>query len=134
MGGQVAFFTGSRIAEGKMMGPIEEILDAGVSVESRILPTKCTPYELEKHVIDSLANVFIVGCSRPTTLCSYVASYTNRPVIGVPLSEVDDDLALYNLKETPKGRGFATVPIDDVECGVRLALQALKNQEKGDTP
>lgn len=129
MGGQIAFFTGSRIAEEKMLGSIDEIIDAGVSIESRILPTKCSQYELEEHVIDSLADVFVIGSSRPTTLCSYVASCTNRPIIGVPLSEVDDELSLYNLKETPMGGGFATVPIDDVECAIKLALQALQNSK-----
>lgn len=129
MEGQVAFYTSSRVAEEKIMGSIDIMIDAGVSVEFRILPTRCTPYELEGYVKNSLSDVFIVGCSNEAALCSYMASYTDRPVIGIPLSEVDDEETLCNLNEAPKGEDFATVPKDDIECGIGLAIRALKNRQ-----
>jgi 5-(carboxyamino)imidazole ribonucleotide mutase len=75
--------------------------------------------------------VVIAGAGGTNELACMIASYTNLPVIGVPLraateSSVSKELAaLLSTLETPPGIPVATVGFNDVENAACLAAQIL---------
>jgi 5-(carboxyamino)imidazole ribonucleotide mutase len=89
-----------------------------------------TPERTRSMVIDSErdgAAVFIAGAAMAAHLPGVIASYTTKPVIGVPLSAsplqgVD---ALYAVVQMPPGIPVATVAIDGARNAGILAAQIL---------
>src|SRR5947209_7118698 len=75
--------------------------------------------------------VIIAGAGGTNELACMIASYTNLPVIGIPLraqneSSVSKELAaLLSTLETPPGIPVATVGFNDVENAACLAAQIL---------
>lgn len=75
--------------------------------------------------------VIIAGAGGTNELACMIASYTNLPVIGVPLraqneTSVSKELAaLLSTLETPPGVPVATVGFNDVENAACLAAQIL---------
>ena len=126
MEGQITIITGSKEAENKMMDTLERLMEAGVTIESKILSSDCTASGLRTYIYEDIGDVFMVGSSRAHTLCSYIAENTHRPIVGVPLDVTDDGLDLFNQKEPPKGAGFTTVGINDTKNAVYLALRFLE--------
>jgi 5-(carboxyamino)imidazole ribonucleotide mutase len=75
--------------------------------------------------------VIIAGSGGTNELACMIASYTNMPVIGVPLRSIDENsvskelAALLSTLETPPGIRVATVGFNDVENAACLAAQIL---------
>lgn len=92
-------------------------------------PDKVREYGLaaEKHGYE----VVIAGAGGTNELACMIASYTNLPVIGVPLRAQDETsvskelAALLSTLETPPGVPVATVGFNDVENAACLGAQIL---------
>ena len=129
---QVTIIASSPAAEDKMLFCIDQLAEKAESIEIKVLPKNTTKHDLDRYIMDSMADVFIVASSRAHTLSSFAAESTNRPIVGVSLDVVEDPLDLYNFTEPPKGTGFVTVPINDISCTANLALRFLELERAHD--
>ncbi|MDI6641989.1 MAG: 5-(carboxyamino)imidazole ribonucleotide mutase [Elusimicrobiota bacterium] len=98
----------------------------GVKYEIQIVSAHRQPDKLRKIVRNSTAKVFIATAGLAAHLPGVVASFTIKPVIGLPkstaLSGVDSFLSIVQM---PNGVPVATVGIDMAENAALLACQIL---------
>ncbi|MEM0065528.1 MAG: 5-(carboxyamino)imidazole ribonucleotide mutase [Sulfolobales archaeon] len=98
----------------------------GVDFEVVILSAHRNPKELEKYVETSDADLFIAMAGLAAHLPGFIASRTQRPVIGVPLNVSLGGLdALLSIVQMPKGVPVATVGIDNAENAAYLAIRII---------
>ena len=101
----------------------------GQSYDYRVLSAHRDPDALEAYVAGSDAQVFICIAGLAAALPGVVASRTNRPVIGVPVSGTLGGLdALLSIVQMPKGVPVACVGIDNGANAAWLAVQILAVQ------
>ncbi len=82
--------------------------------------------KLVKKVKNSEASVFICIAGLAAALPGVVASLTEKPVIGVPVSAALNGLdALLSIVQMPKGVPVATVGIDNGQNAAYLAIRIL---------
>ncbi len=82
--------------------------------------------KLVEKVKSSESKVFICIAGLSAALPGVVASLTEKPVIGVPVSAALDGLdALLSIVQMPKGVPVATVGIDNGQNAAYLALRIL---------
>lgn len=105
-----------------------EILEKfGISYEIRVLSAHRQHHELEKYVLESNAKIFIAMAGMSAALPGFIASLTEKPVIGVPLSVTLMGFdALLSMIQMPKGVPVAVVGIDNPENAAYLAYRILK--------
>jgi len=123
---KVAVIVGSKrdlpVAE-KAMKVLEE---HGVEYEVRVLSAHRNPKELEEYIAESDASVFIAMAGLAAHLPGYIASRTNKPVIGVPLNVALGGLdSLLSIVQMPRGVPVATVGIDNAANAAYLAIRIL---------
>jgi len=98
----------------------------GISYETRIISAHREPDILDAYLKKSDCKVFIAVAGLSAALPGVIASKTNRPVIGVPVSGnlmgVD---ALLSIVQMPKGVPVACVGIDNGENAALLAVRIL---------
>lgn len=88
------------------------------------------PDKVRKIVMDSIADVFITIAGLSAALPGVVASMTNKPVIGVPVSVKLNGLdALLSIVQMPPGVPVACVGIDNGKNAAYLAIRILKLKE-----
>jgi len=99
----------------------------GVDFEVVVLSAHRNPKELEKYVETSDADLFIAMAGLAAHLPGFIASRTQRPVIGVPLNVSLGGLdALLSIVQMPKGVPVATVGIDNAENAAYLAIRIIR--------
>ena len=87
--------------------------------------------KLVETIRTSSADVFICIAGLAAALPGVVASLTNKPVIGVPVSAALNGLdALLSMVQMPKGVPVATVGIDNGQNAAYLAIRILKIKEE----
>lgn len=125
--GKVSIILGSTSDKDKMAPCYKVLKKAEVPVEVHVFSAHRTPEELKEYVKTSSAEIFIAGAGMAAALPGVIASYTNKPVIGVPLSggRLGGVDALLAISQMPKGVPVATVAIDGAENAGILALQIL---------
>ena len=97
-----------------------------VPYEVKVLSAHRNPKELEEYVTSSKAHIFIGIAGLAAHLPGFIASRTNKPVIGVPVSAKLGGLdALLSIVQMPRGVPVATVGIDNGENAAYLALRIL---------
>jgi 5-(carboxyamino)imidazole ribonucleotide mutase len=125
---QVLILMGSE-SDKKVMDKAAEVLkDFGVSYEIKICSAHRSPNFLHKLMEDyRAAKIFIAGAGMAAHLAGVVASLTEKPVIGVPLSgsALNGLDALLSTVQMPSGMPVATVAIDGAKNAAFLALQIL---------
>ncbi len=110
-----------------------------VEKAERILKENNIPYKLEiasahrepekvKEIVKTTdADVFIAFAGLSAALPGFVASLTDKPVIGVPVNVKLDGLdALLSTMQMPSGVPVATVGIDNAKNAAHLAIRILK--------
>ncbi|MCD6084559.1 MAG: 5-(carboxyamino)imidazole ribonucleotide mutase [Desulfurococcales archaeon] len=98
----------------------------GVEYEVRVLSAHRNPKELEEYIAESDASVFIAMAGLAAHLPGYIASRTNKPVIGVPLNVALGGLdSLLSIVQMPRGVPVATVGIDNAANAAYLAIRIL---------
>ncbi len=99
----------------------------GVLTEVKVLSAHRNPKELERYVEECEAKVYIAMAGLAAHLPGYIASRTDKPVIGVPLEVKLGGLdALLSIVQMPRGVPVATVGIDNAENAAYLAIRILK--------
>ncbi len=106
----------------------EKVLDEnGIIYDLQIISAHRNPNELDDYIkcCDSLIYIAIAGLS--AALPGIIASKTDKPVIGVPVSSKLGGLdALLSIVQMPPGVPVASVGIDRGENAAHLAIRILK--------
>lgn len=105
----------------------EKILNEnGIKYDLQILSAHRNPKELDDYIqsCDSLIYIAVAGLS--AALPGVIASKTDKPVIGVPVSAKLGGLdALLSIAQMPPGVPVASVGIDRGENAAHLAIRIL---------
>lgn len=98
----------------------------GVTHETQILSAHRNSKELDTYIASSEAKVFIAIAGLAAHLPGYIASRTNKPVIGVPVNKALGGLdSLLSIVQMPRGVPVGTVGIDAAENAAYLAKRIL---------
>ncbi|MBN2517670.1 MAG: AIR carboxylase family protein [Candidatus Altiarchaeota archaeon] len=123
---QILVLAGSKSDE-EIVTKVKEVLDnskASYSVE--FVSAHREPDKLDQIIKKSAAKVFICIAGLSAALPGVVASKTDKPVIGVPVSSKLGGLdALLSIVQMPKGVPVACVGIDNGQNAAHLALRIL---------
>jgi 5-(carboxyamino)imidazole ribonucleotide mutase len=99
----------------------------GASFDVQVLSAHRNPDELDAYLKKTDARVFIAIAGLSAALPGVVASKTDKPVIGVPVSAKLGGLdALLSIVQMPRGVPVACVGIDNGDNAAHLALRILK--------
>ncbi|HDR73977.1 MAG TPA: 5-(carboxyamino)imidazole ribonucleotide mutase [Methanoculleus sp.] len=119
----IAGSTSDRPVADRAIAVLEE---AGVSFDFEVISAHRDPDRLDASIRESECRVFIAIAGLSAALPGVIASKTDRPVIGVPVSGTLQGLdALLSIVQMPKGVPVACVGIDNGENAGRLALRIL---------
>jgi 5-(carboxyamino)imidazole ribonucleotide mutase len=107
------------------------VLEAeGVKVEVKVLSAHRNPRELDRYIEESSGrvDVYIAMAGLSAALPGYIASRTDKPVIGVPLpvGPLNGVDALFSIVQMPRGVPVASVGIGAAENAAYLALRILR--------
>jgi len=84
-----------------------------------------TPHRVEELVTKSDADVFIAIAGLSAALPGVIASFTTKPVIGVPVSGTLSYDALLSIVQMPPGIPVASVGLDRGDNAAVLAIEML---------
>jgi 5-(carboxyamino)imidazole ribonucleotide mutase len=99
----------------------------GIEYEVAVLSAHRNPKELERFIETSDADVFIAMAGLAAHLPSFIASRTQKPVVGVPLNVALGGLdSLLSIVQMPRGVPVAAVGIDNAENAALLAIRILR--------
>ena len=97
----------------------------GVQFDIAVASAHRTPRRVEDLVTGSDADVFISIAGLSAALPGVVASYSVKPVIGVPVSGSINIDALFSIVQMPPGIPVAAVGMDRGENAAVLALEII---------
>lgn len=105
----------------------EQTLDElGIAHETQILSAHRDSKKLDSYLASSKAKVFIAIAGLAAHLPGYIASRTERPVIGVPVNKALGGLdSLLSIVQMPRGVPVGAVGIDSAENAAHLAKRIL---------
>ena len=122
----ISIIAGSKSDEGVYQKAVDVLSKEDIPFELKILSAHRNPIELDEYVKNSKANVFICVAGLSAALPGVVASKTQKPVIGVPVSAKLGGLdALLSIVQMPPGVPVASVGIDRGENAAHLAIRIL---------
>jgi 5-(carboxyamino)imidazole ribonucleotide mutase len=127
---RVAIVMGS-VADEPVMKKASDILkEFGVGYEKKILSAHRMPNktrEFAKTIKEKGIEVVIAGAGKAAHLPGIIASYTNVPVIGVPVkaSELGGLDSLLSIVQMPSGVPVACMSINGAKNAAILAIQIL---------
>ena len=97
----------------------------GIPFETRVLSSHRNHEELDKYVEASKSDVFITIAGLSAALPGFVASLTNKPVIGVPVSGKLNLDSILSIVQLPSGVPVGTVGLDNGTNAAILAAEIL---------
>ena len=126
--GEVAVIVGSRSDLEYGRKAVQLLEKQGIRASLHVYSAHRSPRELARFLEDCDAKLYIAMAGLAAALPDYVAAYTDKPVIGVPLPAgplkgVD---ALLSIAQMPRGVPVATVGIGAAENAALLAARILK--------
>ena len=122
----VAVIAGSASDAAIVQKTVRVLEEQGLSYDYQVISAHRDPDALEAYVKSSDARVFICIAGLAAALPGVVASRTERPVIGVPVSGTLGGLdALLSTVQMPKGVPVACVGVDNGENAAWLAVRIL---------
>jgi len=108
-----------------------EILEKfGVDYKVDVASAHRTPDRVREIVTNSDADVFIGIAGLSASLPGAIASYTNKPVIGVPVSGKLNLDAILSIVQMPPGIPVAAVGLDRGDNAALLAVEILALNSK----
>ncbi|MBS7609439.1 5-(carboxyamino)imidazole ribonucleotide mutase [Candidatus Bathyarchaeota archaeon] len=123
---KVAIIVGSNSDSEKAEEAMKVLQDLGIEGECRVLSAHRNPEALREFVKKSDAEVFIAIAGLSAALPGFIASYTLKPVIGVPrevkLGGLD---AILSIVQMPFGVPVACVGLDNARNAALLAARIL---------
>jgi len=124
----IAVISGSKSDQAVVDKILRKLEESKVSFEHNVLSAHRNPKELEQYIAGTDARIFIAIAGLSAALPGVIASKTNRPVIGVPVSSKLGGLdALLSIVQMPPGVPVACVGIDNGENAALLALRILES-------
>jgi 5-(carboxyamino)imidazole ribonucleotide mutase len=97
-----------------------------IAYEIRVISAHRNPVELDEYIKRSGAKIFIAIAGLSAALPGIIASKTDKPVIGVPVSSKLGGLdALLSIAQMPAGVPVACVGIDNGANAAHLAAKIL---------
>ena len=124
----ISILAGSKSDESVYQKAIDVLKKENIPFELKILSAHRNPIELDEYVKNSKANVFICVAGLSAALPGVVASKTQKPVIGVPVSAKLGGLdALLSIAQMPPGVPVGCVGIDNAKNGAYLAIRILNS-------
>lgn len=105
----------------------EKVLnEKGIVYDLQILSAHRNPNELDSYIKECDSLIFIAVAGLSAALPGVIASKTDKPVIGVPVSSKLGGLdALLSIVQMPPGVPVACVGIDRGENAAHLAIRIL---------
>ena len=108
-----------------------KLKELGIPHEVKVISAHRNPEELEDYLQKSSAKVFIGIAGLAAHLPGFMASHTEKPVIGVPVNSKLGGLdALLSIVQMPRGVPVACVGIDNGENAALLAARILSVTSK----
>ena len=102
------------------------LIDNGISFDDQIISAHRDPDKLDAYIKTSTSRIFIAIAGLSAALPGVIASKTDKPVIGVPVSGTLNGLdALLAIAQMPKGVPVACVGVDNGENAAWLAVRIL---------
>ncbi len=132
---QVTIISGSD-SDADLVKKVESVLgDFEVSFDSHVASAHRTPGKLKGIVKFSKSKVFIGIAGLSAALPGAIASYTTKPVIGLPKDVKLEGLdSFLSMAQMPPGIPVATVGVDNAKNAAFLAIEILStNDEKLET-
>jgi len=124
---KVAIIAGSKSDEPVYTKTLNVLKEKKVPHELQIISAHRNPEKLEEYITKSEALIFIAVAGLSAALPGVIASKTDKPVIGVPVSTKLGGLdALLSIAQMPPRVPVATVGIDRGENAAYLAIRILK--------
>jgi 5-(carboxyamino)imidazole ribonucleotide mutase len=123
----VAVISGSA-SDSAITDKVKKVLtENNVSYDAQIISAHRDPDKLDAYIKKSASKVFIAIAGLSAALPGVIASKTDKPVIGVPVSGTLNGLdALLAIAQMPKGVPVACVGVDNGENAAWLAIRILK--------
>jgi 5-(carboxyamino)imidazole ribonucleotide mutase len=123
----VAVISGSA-SDSAITDKVKKVLtENNVSYDAQIISAHRDPDKLDAYIKKSDSKVFIAIAGLSAALPGVIASKTDKPVIGVPVSGTLNGLdALLAIAQMPKGVPVACVGVDNGENAAWLAIRILK--------
>ena len=127
---KVAIIMGSDSDWGVMKAAVDTLKSFGVEVELTVASAHRTPQKVHDFVKNSDAKIFIAAAGMAAHLAGVVASFTTKPVIGVPInSEPFKGLdSLLSTVQMPGGIPVATMAVNGAKNAALFALEILALQ------
>ena len=127
----VAVIFGSETDRGVMNEAVEVLVEAKVPHEVLMMSAHRNPEQVAdfaKGAREAGLKIIIAGAGLAAALPGVIASYTDLPVIGVPLATgpLNGMDAMMSIIQMPKGVPVATVGINNAKNGALLALRILR--------
>ena len=129
---KVGILVGSESDRERMQAALDVLDEAGVGYEFEVRSAHRTPDAVAEYARTARARglrVLICGAGLSAALPGVVASYTDLPVIGVPLrsklSLLDGLDALLAIAQMPPGVPVAAVGVDNAKNAGALAVRIL---------
>jgi len=102
-----------------------------IAWDYQVISAHRDPDKLDAYVKGCPSKVFIAIAGLSAALPGVIASKTDKPVIGVPVSGTLNGLdALLSIAQMPKGVPVACVGIDNGDNAAHLAIRILKLAKK----
>ena len=129
---EVALIMGSDSDWKVMKKAVEVLKDFGIEFEVTVASAHRTPKKVHDFVKNSEAKIFIAGAGMAAHLAGVVASFTTKPVIGVPLSSENFQGldALLSTVQMPGGVPVATMAVNGAKNAALFAVEILALQDE----
>ena len=116
---------------GVMKAAVDTLKKFGVNVELTVASAHRTPQKVHDFVKNSDAQIFIAAAGMAAHLAGVTASFTTKPVIGVPInSEPFKGLdSLLSTVQMPSGVPVATMAVNGAKNAALFAVEILALQD-----
>lgn len=127
----VAIISGSA-SDAKITDKVKKVLDEnGISYDAQVISAHRDPDKLDAYIRASTCKVYIAIAGLSAALPGVIASRSDKPVIGVPVSGTLNGMdSLLSIAQMPKGVPVACVGVDNGENAAWLAVRILKLAKK----
>jgi 5-(carboxyamino)imidazole ribonucleotide mutase len=127
----VAVISGSA-SDSAIADKVKKILEQNqILYDAQIISAHRDPDRLDAYIKTSNAKIFIAIAGLSAALPGVIASKTDKPVIGVPVSGTLNGLdALLAIAQMPKGVPVACVGVDNGDNAAWLAIRILNLLKK----
>ncbi len=121
----VCVILGSKSDFEKVKGALDILEEFKVSYDIHVASAHRTPNLVKEIVEKTEHEVFLIFAGLSAALPGFVASLTEKPVIGVPLSGSVPFDSLLSMVQMPKGVPIAVVGVDNVVNGALMCIEIL---------